>query len=96
MNQTTRIIFSTEDVPRALGVEVANGESSPYFRVSARKEVILAAGSLNTPQVLNLSGIGAKDELDKFGIKVVKDLPAVGKNLSDVRVSLPLSSEKQT
>lgn len=40
----------------------------------------------NTPQILNLSGLGAKEELEKFGIKVVKDLPAVGKNMYDVGV----------
>lgn len=56
------------------------------FRASARKEVILCAGTFNTPQILNLSGIGAKEELDKFNIKLVKDLPAVGKNLADVIV----------
>jgi choline dehydrogenase len=69
-----------------LGIELAKDESSPYFRISAKKEIIIASGALNTPQLLNLSGIGAKEELEKFGIEVVKDLPAVGKNLSDVRL----------
>ena len=84
--QTTRVLFSSDAVPRAIGIEVAKDESSPRFRVSASKEVILSAGVFNTPQILNLSGVGAKDELEKFGIKLVKNLPAVGKNLSDVRV----------
>lgn len=80
------MLFSSSDsVTRATGIEVAKDKSSPRFRVSASREVIIAAGALNTPQILNLSGIGAKEELEKFGIKVVKDLPAVGKNLSDVR-----------
>jgi choline dehydrogenase len=81
---TTRVLFSSSDFgPRATGIEVAKDKSSPRFRVSAGREVIIAAGALNTPQILNLSGIGATEELEKFGIEVVKDLPAVGKNLSD-------------
>ncbi|KIM91603.1 GMC oxidoreductase [Piloderma croceum F 1598] len=83
---TTRVLLSTDTVPRAIGIEVAKDESSPLLRVSARKEVILSAGSFNTPQILNLSGLGAKEELEKFGIKVVKGLPAVGKNMYDVGV----------
>ncbi|VEN52741.1 unnamed protein product [Callosobruchus maculatus] len=49
--------------------------------VKVRKEVVLAAGAINSPQILLLSGIGPKDELDKVGIKQVHDLPGVGKNL---------------
>lgn len=63
---------------------MAKDASSPRFRAAARKEVILSAGALNTPQLLNLSGIGAREELEKFNVDVVKDLPSVGKNLSDV------------
>lgn len=48
----------------------------------ARKEVILSSGSINSPQILMLSGIGPKEELQKHGIKVIKDLP-VGKYMQD-------------
>jgi choline dehydrogenase len=52
-------------------------------RVTATREVILACGAFNTPQLLKLSGIGPKDELAKFGIDVKVDLPGVGTNLQD-------------
>ncbi|XP_067139579.1 glucose dehydrogenase [FAD, quinone]-like [Centruroides vittatus] len=48
----------------------------------AKKEIILSAGTINSPQILMLSGIGPKEELDKFNIPIVMDLP-VGKNLQD-------------
>ncbi|KAG5894009.1 hypothetical protein JTB14_031009 [Gonioctena quinquepunctata] len=51
------------------------------FSVRVKKEVILAAGAINTPQILLLSGIGPKTELDKVGIEQVHDLPGVGRNL---------------
>lgn len=57
-----------------------------------RQEVIVSAGTYNSPQVLMLSGIGAGSELQQHGIPVVKDLPAVGKNLQDHLVSFSLFS----
>lgn len=55
------------------------GEKAVY----ARKEVILCAGVFNTPQLLQLSGVGNKDELKALGIKTVYDLPGVGEHLID-------------
>ena len=55
-------------------------QSTNYY---AKKEVILCAGAISSPQILMLSGIGPKDELSKFGIPCVLDLPGVGKNLID-------------
>jgi choline dehydrogenase len=52
-------------------------------RARARREIVLAAGSLNTPHVLELSGIGDPDSLRKAGIEVVHPLPGVGNNLID-------------
>ncbi|KAL1799329.1 hypothetical protein ACET3X_003366 [Alternaria dauci] len=57
--------------------------------VKATREVILAAGAFNTPQIMKLSGVGPKAELEKFGIEVVKDLPGVGTNLQD-RYEVPV------
>jgi len=79
----TKLVFDTADPTRVIGVEVAKSESSPKFYVKARREVIIATGAIGTPQLLLVSGIGAKDELEKLSIPVVKDLPAVGKNLYD-------------
>ncbi len=49
----------------------------------AEREVILAGGAVNSPQLLLLSGIGGADQLKRFGIEVVVDLPGVGENLQD-------------
>ena len=52
-------------------------------RVSARKEILLSAGTINSPQLLMLSGIGDKAALSELGINAIVDLPSVGKNMSD-------------
>ena len=51
--------------------------------IAADKEVILAAGTINSPKLLMLSGIGDANTLRSFGIDVVEDLPGVGENLQD-------------
>jgi choline dehydrogenase len=67
----------TLDGDRATGVEY--GET----RVTARREVILSAGAIGSPQLLMLSGIGDADHLRTVGIEPVRELPAVGRNLQD-------------
>lgn len=93
----TKVVFDESgDEPRATGVEFLDGaylyKASPRHKsadkgvpgsADAKHEVIIAGGSYNSPQILKLSGVGPKDELAKFGIKVVKDLPGVGTNLQD-------------
>ena len=74
---TTRVIL---DGTLATGVEYLH--SGATVRANAAREVILAAGTFNTPQILMLSGIGPAGHLREFGIKAVADL-AVGKNLQD-------------
>lgn len=51
--------------------------------VKARREIILAAGALHSPQILQLSGIGPKRLLSSLGIETVVDLPGVGRNFQD-------------
>lgn len=83
--------------PVAVGVDFLRGQSlyradrraSPTGQggdrgsAKASGEVILAAGSFNTPQLLKLSGVGPRAELESFGIRVVADRPGVGTNLQD-------------
>lgn len=69
------------DGKRATGVTyVQDGQE---MSVSATKEVILSGGTLESPKILMLSGIGARDELEAHGIEVLHELPGVGKNLHD-------------
>jgi choline dehydrogenase len=73
-----RILF---DGRRAVGVEFARG--GPVEQVSAAREVILAAGAIGSPHLLQLSGVGDPDHLGRVGIAVHHVLPGVGKNLQD-------------
>ncbi|KAI1141294.1 choline dehydrogenase [Hypoxylon sp. FL0543] len=73
----------------------STGDAGTPGSVSATREVIVAGGAFNSPQILKLSGIGPADELSKLEIPVVKDLPGVGGNLQDryeVGVSIAASS----
>lgn len=73
-----RILFEGK---RAMGVEYTqNGQT---LTAKARAEVILAGGAINSPQLLELSGIGDPDLLKQHGIEVVSALPGVGENLQD-------------
>ncbi|KAI0066056.1 GMC oxidoreductase [Artomyces pyxidatus] len=94
INTTTEKILFEEvsgHEPRAIGVQVAKSADSPKFRVRADKEVLLCGGTIGTPHVLLLSGLGPKEELVKFDIPVIKDLPCVGKNYFDHIAAGPLA-----
>jgi choline dehydrogenase len=91
---TTKILF---EGTRAIGVEFLEGphlyKADPQAsdqpvaarpqQVRARREVIIAAGAFNSPQLLMLSGVGPRAHLQKFDIPLVADLPGVGQNLQD-------------
>ena len=87
---------SSNAMPTAIGVDYLHGAAlykadrrfdgtrvGTPMTAYASKEVIVAGGAFNTPQILKLSGIGPREELQQFGIPVVVDLPAVGVNLQD-------------
>ncbi len=67
---------------RAVGITYLDKNQSQQ-RVNAKREVILSLGAFNSPQLLMLSGVGPKQELEEKGIKVTHDLPGVGKNLQE-------------
>ena len=66
---------------RAVGVTYK--QRGKLYQMKARKEVILSAGAFGSPQLLMLSGIGPRDELNAHGIDVAHELPGVGQNLQD-------------
>ncbi len=66
---------------RAVGVEIRRGGKTRIIR--ARREVVLAASSINSPKLLMLSGIGPAEELAGLGIEVIADRRGVGRNLQD-------------
>jgi choline dehydrogenase len=83
-----RILF---DGKRAIGVEYERGGA--VERADAVREVILSAGAVNSPHILQLSGVGAPEHLTRIGIPVHHALPGVGQNLQDhyiARVSYPV------
>lgn len=79
-SKVSKVLFN--DNKEATGVEVA-GSGILTYKITAKKEVILSAGALHTPQVLMLSGIGPADHLAEHGIEVLADRPGVGQNLTD-------------
>jgi choline dehydrogenase len=74
----TRVLFADK---RARGIEYLR--EGVRHSASARREVLLAAGAINSPQLLELSGVGDGDHLQQLGIPVIADLPAVGAGLQD-------------
>jgi choline dehydrogenase len=76
--QATKILFEGK---RAVGVAI--GHRDQRRQLAARRAVVLASGSVNTPQLLQLSGIGPADHLRALGIDVLHDSPAVGHHLQD-------------
>jgi choline dehydrogenase-like flavoprotein len=80
----SRVLRVLVEVGTAVGVEVAiNGDLSRPITLTARREVVLSAGAYASPQVLLLSGIGPREDLEALGIPVVLDSPHVGKHLQD-------------
>lgn len=85
LSQASRIIIENN---RAIGIicQPVHSDGTPRaepYIISARSDVILCAGTVNSPRLLQLSGIGNGEHLRKLGIQTVRNLPAVGENLQD-------------
>ncbi|MDB4025785.1 GMC family oxidoreductase N-terminal domain-containing protein [Candidatus Thioglobus sp.] len=78
--QISKLVFSDKKV---IGVECIQSKGQPNKTIYANHEVILSAGAISSPQILQLSGIGDKKHLTKLGVNVIHNNPAVGKNLQD-------------
>lgn len=93
--QTTQIIIENG---RAVGVRYRQNNENKEVRIgSAKGEVLLSAGAIHSPQLLQLSGVGPAKLLSQHGIPVVADLPGVGENLQDhLQIRLIFESTKPT
>lgn len=89
---TNRVLFEGQ---RAVGVEyIQHGQT---LQARAHKEVILSAGAIGSPQILQCSGVGSAELLQKVGVPVVLDLPGVGQNLQDhLQVRLVFKTRERT
>lgn len=75
------VIDNTEQGPVCKGVEFTGGGRA--YRAEARRETLLAAGAIGSPQILQLSGVGPAAQLHQHGIAPLVDAPGVGENLQD-------------
>ncbi len=90
--QTTRVLFEGR---RAIGVEYLQGGQRRQAHAAA--EVILSAGAIGSPQLLQCSGIGPSELLDRHGVNTVHALPGVGRNLQDhLQVRLVFKTRERT
>ena len=78
--QVSKVLFKNK---KAIGVQCIESNAHKDRNIYANSEVIISAGSINSPQILQLSGIGDEQHLKGLGINVIHNNPAVGKNLQD-------------
>ena len=75
-------------------VGISYWKNNQLIKVKAKKEVILSAGSIGSPHILQVSGVGNPDRIKKFGIHVIQNAPGVGKNLQDHIMMRPVYKVK--
>ncbi|MCP9483872.1 GMC family oxidoreductase N-terminal domain-containing protein [Shimia sp. CNT1-13L.2] len=80
---TEKLIFDINDARRVVGVRYSKNGQTHEVRLNPGGEVVLSAGAIGSPQILELSGIGRGDVLQNAGVAVRHELPGVGENLQD-------------
>ncbi|XP_075145973.1 glucose dehydrogenase [Haematobia irritans] len=80
LNTTATKVLIHPGTKTVLGVEVSDQFGS-MRKIMVKKEVIVSGGAVNSPQILLLSGIGPREDLEKVNVRPIHDLPGVGKNL---------------
>lgn len=80
LNTTVAKVLINPSTKQVIGVETID-QDGHTAKILASKEVIVSGGAVNSPQILMLSGVGPKEELENVGIRAIHDLPGVGKNL---------------
>jgi choline dehydrogenase len=83
LNVLTDAMVERVEIEQARATGVRLRRADRVETVTARREVILSAGALQSPKLLQLSGVGPADVLEAAGVQVKHDLPAVGRNLAD-------------
>lgn len=76
-----KILFDSSK--KATGVVLTSNAGITTYTIKANKEVILSAGAFQSPQLLMISGVGPKDQLNKFNIPIIAERPGVGQNMED-------------
>lgn len=80
LHAVSKVLF---DGKTAVGVNFTSTSTGTSSIAHARKEVVVAAGGVHSPQILQVSGVGPKTLIKSLGIKSVVDLPGVGTNMQD-------------
>lgn len=78
-----RVLFSANLTATGVELEASVFGNSKLFHLNASKETIIAVGAFQSPQLLMVSGIGPRQQLELHGIKVLADRPSVGANMED-------------
>lgn len=76
LNTTVTKILVNPKTKSVIGVEIIDGDYHTR-KITAKKEVILSGGAVNSPQILLLSGIGPKEELEALGVRHIHELPGM-------------------
>lgn len=79
--RAVRVLLSDDEIPTSQGIRVRDQDG--VERDILARELVLSCGAIDTPRLLQLSGIGPREVLDAAGVPVVVDLPGVGENLQD-------------